>query len=299
VLLGKWAVPLSWLPLGLVRASASVRAAALQSAKIEDVATPPNGAVTWLAGGKQSKGALPHKTAMFDAAVYSSRGRGYARYNEDAAALFADASGRLYSAVFDQAGGLGGRIRGAASEIAALRMFEAWKEIAAYHGKEPLDEGARLIAAMSKAHEELIERKEGEVTTAVACLAKGNLAIVVNSGDSGAMHFGPDGTMKTATLMHEHESPIAVGCLTHAIGLMPESPAPDTYRWELGKGDWVMLATDGLLDAGLSAKDLGELLTQADSAESAVNKIATRILRMMTTLRAKPDNLSLVALRAL
>jgi serine/threonine protein phosphatase PrpC len=282
-----------------VRASASARAAALEQARIEEIASAPEGAATWIAGGKQTKGALPVKTVLFDAAIYSSRGRGYARYNEDAATLFGDANGRIYCGVYDQAGGLGGRVRGAASEIAAKRVFEAWKKVATHTGKDPIDEIAEIVAAMAKAHEELIERKEGEVTTAVACLAKEGVAIVVNSGDSGALQFNADGVPKTATIMHEHESPMAVGCLTHAIGLMPESPAPDTYKWDLSKGDWVLLATDGLLDAGLTADEIGHMLKQADGAENAVNKIATRILRMMTTLRAKPDNLSLVAFRAL
>ena len=38
---------------------------------------------------------------------------------------------------------------------------------------------------------------------------------------------------------------------------------------------------------------MGEILTSADSAEDAVNRLATRVLRLMTTLRAKPDNLTI------
>jgi serine/threonine protein phosphatase PrpC len=280
----------------MVRASAASRAAALTASRIEEIVPPPDGAVTWLAGGKQTKGALPARSGRFDAAVYSSRGRGYARYNEDAAALFGDSAGRIYAAVLDQAGGLGGRVRGAASEMAAMRLFEAWQEIA--KSKTPADETKLMIEAMQKAHAQLVDRREGEVTTAVALVAKENDAILVNSGDSGALHFDAKGQLKAATLMHEHDSPLAVGCLTHAIGLIPETALPDSYRWTLEKGDWILLCTDGLLDAGLSNAEIGDLLLTSSDAEMAVNKLCTRVLRMMSTLRAKPDNLSVVAVRA-
>jgi serine/threonine protein phosphatase PrpC len=290
-------VPLSWLPLGQVRASASTRAAALQSAKIEAL-TSPDGAVTYVTGGKQTKGALPLKTNVFDTAMYSSRGRGYARYNEDAATLFADEKGRIYTSVFDQAGGLGGRVRGAASEIAALRVFEAYRAIATANDGA-LDPAVAITDAMIKAHEQLLHRGEGEVTTAVAAFASPGAIVLVNSGDSGALHFDRQGKPRAMTTMHEHDSPLAIGCLTHALGLIPESPAPDVYRWTLEQGDWILLCTDGLLDAGLSGEEIGGYLASADSAEQAVNRICTRILRLMTTMRAKPDNLTVVAVHAL
>ena len=55
----------------------------------------------------------------------------------------------------------------------------------------------------------------------------------------------------------------------------------------------------GLLDSGLTAEEVGAMLIEADSAEGAVNRLATRVLRMMTTLRAKPDNLTIVAIKAI
>jgi serine/threonine protein phosphatase PrpC len=290
-------VPLSWLPLGQVRASASSRAAALQSAKIEDLESP-QGAATFIAGGKQTKGALPIKTQSFDCALYSSRGRGYARYNEDAATVFFDAVGRVYASVFDQAGGLGGRVRGQASEIAATKIYEAFRKIATSTDTR-LDIPAELFSGLAQAHDALVARNEGEVTTGVVLVAAPGAAIVVNSGDSAAIHFGGDGKLKAMTVMHEADSPMAAGALTHAIGLVPEGPAPDVYGVELAPKDVVILCTDGLLDAGLTTDDVGGILIDADSAETAVNKLATRVLRLMTTMRAKPDNLTIVAIRAL
>jgi serine/threonine protein phosphatase PrpC len=290
-------VPLSWLPLGQVRASASSRAAALESSKIEDLESP-KGAVTCIAGGKQTKGALPLKTASFDAALYSSRGRGYARYNEDAAQMYYDAAGRLYASVFDQAGGLGGRVRGQASEICAHRVFDAFKRIAT--STDPrLDIPGEIIQGFMEAHERLVARGEGEVSTAVALVAAPGAAIMVNSGDSGAIHFDANGNIKSITRMHEADSPLAMGALTHSVGLAPEGPAPDVYGVEVLPKEWIILCTDGLLDAGLKPEELAVILTEAESAEVAVNKLATRILRLMTTLRAKPDNLTIIALRAL
>ena len=87
--------------------------------------------------------------------------------------------------------------------------------------------------------------------------------------------------------------------LTHAVGLVPEGAAPDAYEWTYSPGDWLILCTDGLLDSGLAAEEIGSTLVNAESAEDALNTLCKKILRMMTTLRAKPDNLSVVAIHAL
>src|SRR5262245_60907936 len=119
----------SWLGFGALRASEPERQAALEGSRIEMLASPGT-AATLVAGGRQTKGALPVRTPHFDGAIYSSRGRGYARYNEDGAELFCDERGRMYAAVFDQAGGLGGVVRGEASQLAAVRVFRAFRRIA-------------------------------------------------------------------------------------------------------------------------------------------------------------------------
>lgn len=285
----------SWLPFGRVRASASARAAALSTAKIERL-TEPDAATTLVAEGKQTKGALPLITEHLDAAVYSSRGRGYARYNEDAAGLFHDEGGRMYAFALDQAGGLGGRIRGQASGLAAKCIFRACQRIATDDPKAAVDHRSLLLEAFLDAHRALIDRAEGEVTTAVAVVFEPDRAEVLNSGDSGAMHFGSDGKLKARTEMQEFPPPNE-GCLRHALGLEPEGCEPLPYEWPLEPGDWVLLASDGLMDSGLSDRVIGEALVEAESAEAAVNTICTNVLRRMGTLRAKPDNLTVVAVR--
>ncbi len=289
------AVVFSWLPFGTVRASASARAAALSSAKLEALASP-EGAPTMVVGGKQTKGALPHQTPHFDAALYSSRGRGYARYNEDGAILFSDQKGNLYSAVFDQAGGLGGRIRGAASQLAARETFDAFKRVLTLpSGADPAE---ALIEGLMIAHHALVQRGEGEVTTAVLLIADPDGATLVSSGDSAGLRFDREGRFVDQTLKHEVATPFGVGALTHAVGLVPEEPSPERYRWTFERGDWIVLCTDGLLDAGLDAPTVGKILIGAQSAEDAVNQLASKVLRRMALLQAKPDNLTIVAIKA-
>ena len=94
------------LGIKTLRAPADEREAALNSAPIEQL-DGLKSAPTMVAGGRQTRGALPVINDAYDGAVYSSRGRGYASYNEDAAGLFKDTRGHFYALALDQAGGLG------------------------------------------------------------------------------------------------------------------------------------------------------------------------------------------------
>jgi serine/threonine protein phosphatase PrpC len=288
----------SWLPFGFVRASASARRAALESLHIEELVDPDK-ASTLIAGGAQVGGALPVRSTAFEGAVYSSRGRGYARYNEDAGGLFADRRGAMYALVLDQAGGLGGKVRGQASQIAAHHIFDACQRVAR-SAEAPTADAVlgELAVAYDRAHRILVQRGEGEVSTAVSAVLRPGEALLLNSGDSAALCFDARGHLKNETRPHELGPPNA-GCLEHALGLVPEGPNAETYRWTLAPGDWVLLASDGLLDSGLSNDELGQLITGATDAEDATNRLTTTILRRMSTFRAKPDNLTLALVRAL
>ncbi len=298
----------SWLSIGGVKASAADRAASLALRPLEELGEAKE-QVTFVAGGKQTKGALPVKTKHFDAAVYSSRGRGYAHYNEDGAELFVDKQGNIYGAVFDQAGGLGGDVRGAASELAALSIFQAFKKVAAgEYAKEQWEGGGNAEAggvgeglrrAIESAHEKLVQRGEGEVTTGVSLVTQGKYAYLVNSGDSAAIHLDAKGNLRTLTKQHEAEGPYGAGCLTHAIGLVPELTHADGYKWALNPGDWLLLCSDGLLDAGLGAEGIGTALQEAETAEEAINYLVKRVLRAMSLMKAKPDNLTILLVKKL
>ncbi|MCB9655920.1 MAG: SpoIIE family protein phosphatase, partial [Deltaproteobacteria bacterium] len=166
---------------------------------------------------------------------------------------------------------------------------------------------ACLTGAYAKAHDRLVSRRQGEVTTAISLrahsLARGGsaalLAVLVNSGDSGAFLLDSAGKVKERTQLQEWTRSPQVGALTHAIGLVPEGPAPESYVWEVEEGDWLLLCSDGLLDAGLGAAGVAKILKLSTSAEEAANRLCLRILRRMVFLLAKPDNLSVVLLRAL
>ena len=58
------------------------------------------------------------------------------------------------------------------------------------------------------------------------------------------------------------------------------------------------MGSDGLLDSGMvESTEFSEILGQSDQPIDVVNKVCTLILRRMGTLRAKPDNLTMLLLR--
>lgn len=291
-------MPLSFpfFGFGKVEASPADRATALASQTLEHLDKPED-VFTLVAGGRQTKGALPIATKRFDAAVYSSRGRGYARYNEDGAALLADERGEMYAAVFDQAGGLGGRVRGQGSQIAAFAAYRAFRKLAT--GEPGADVARTLIEdGIMAAHAALVARQEGEVTTAVLAVTRDDRVHLVSSGDSAAFRFDESGQHLGQTIKHEHPTPYGVGALTHAVGLEPEKPNPEAYDWALPKGHWILMASDGLLDSGLGPDDWGRTLIEHETAEAGVNALVRRVLRRMSLMQAKPDNLTVIAFRA-
>lgn len=289
-----------WLPLfglGKVQASPADRAEAAATPTVEHLGAPQD-AFTVVAGGRQTKGALPVRTERFEGAIYSSRGRGYARYNEDGAILLTDEAGMLYAAVFDQAGGLGGTVRGAASEVAAHAAVRAFKKLAT--GPEGADVHEILSHdAIDKAHQTLVSREEGEVTTAVVAACRPDAVRLVSSGDSAAFHFDAKGRPLGQTRAHEVPTPYGVGALTHAVGLTPEGPNTETYTWALEPGHWVLMASDGLLDSGLSPDDWIRTIREAEDVEAGLNALVKTVLRRMSLMQAKPDNLTVVVFRAL
>lgn len=279
-------------------ARAKAYQAALKQAPIEEIGLTgaPNviaDAPSMIAYGREVTRAVPVYTETLQAAVYSSRGRGYAPYNEDAAALFRDRHGRIYGAVFDQAGGLGGEVRGEGSGIAAQAFFEAAKQLALDPGEPNLSEA--LVKAVDQAHEQLLSRGQNEVSTAVMAVVNADEIHLVSSGDSAAMLFDVHGELQQETTKHSRMTPFGVYGLTHALGLVPEQPDTRCYHWKFPPGSWLLMGSDGLLDAELTPAELGEMLTESVSAELAVNQLVKRVLRKMLTFQAKPDNLTILA----
>lgn len=253
-------------------------------------------------GNRQTKGALPVHSEYFEGALFTHRGRGYARYNEDGAGLFKDGQGHLYAAVFDQAGGLGGNVRGQGSAVAARVALETFQKLAT--ARPPADGepvslrvGHALVEGLATAHDTLVARHQGEVTTAVLAVAHRDTLVIASSGDSAAVHLDAGGLPLDETEKHEHPTPFGTAALTHAVGLTPEGPDPKVVCWRLELGHWLVMCSDGLLDSGLTPGAWGEMLSEARSPEAGVNAMAGRVLKRMALLQAKPDNLTIVAFR--
>ncbi len=284
---------LSWLKFGRLAASEPDRASALATPPLEHLDKIEERA-TFVGGNQSLKGALPVSTDLYDAAIFSCRGKGYARYNEDAAVLFKDERGHLYAGAFDQAGGLGGLTRGDGSRRVASECSIAFRKIATAGLKADVQH--HLQSGINAAHAELVGRQQGEVSTAVLLVARKNQVEFATSGDSSAMLFNAQGNLPKETVKHTLDTPYNSGALTHAVGLAPEGPNTEVGRWDLQVGQWIILASDGLLDCGMREEDWFTTVRAEKSAEDGVNALARMIMRRMALLRGKPDNLTIVAL---
>lgn len=245
---------------------------------------------TFLVGRREVESARSVTTATFDAALVSNRGRNYRDFNEDAAFVLTSEDGDVYAAVFDQAGGLGGRVRGEGSAAAARAVFEAFEGLDVSG-----DAGACLVSALERAHSRLRDRGEREVATAVVVVARGDTATVAHLGDSGAIRFDASGAVRDRTAAHRFYTLQGQSDLTHALGRADWRP-PDIARWTLTDGDWIVLGSDGLLDT-LSEGEIAAELREAPSAQEAVDRLARRALDAMSRPKSRGDNLSIVALR--
>lgn len=249
-----------------------------------------------IAGNKETDTVYGLKSPFAGAALHTNKGHNYKDWNEDGGALFADRAGRLFLGVFDQAGGEGSdsQARGAASAIAAQALFDHLKPFA--DEKSPTERAdVPLINAAMKAHEAILARKIGEVTTYIGAVVDDKLATIVNVGDSGAMHF----TRKGKHIETTEEQGIGRILLEGLGKQYPEGKRPNfhTYRWPLQRGDFLVFCTDGLLDAKLSPEEIGEMLVKAGSAADATRSLRDVVSERMKKKKGKPDNLTVIVVR--
>lgn len=248
------------------------------------------------AGNAASKTVFVNRARGGEVALHTHRGHGYKDHNEDAGATFVDSRGRIYSGVFDQAGGEGSDPNqlGAASREAGLAFFEQTREVARRGGS--LEDGVQaLLHAVQSAHQSVLGRGKREVSTFVGAMIEGRRAVVVNLGDSGAMLFDARGTFQTKTVDQGLGRMIFDGIgYPHKDG---RAPQPDVYRWEAPQGGYLVLGSDGLFDSGLSEAQLGAVVARAGSAEAATKALRDLIVERMKSGEGKKDNLTISVVR--
>lgn len=237
-------------------------------------------------------------TAIATAALYTSKGYGYKDWNEDAGILHADRGGRIYCGVFDQAGGMGAveEQPGEGSAIAAETFLRHMQQIARGNA-DPKGAADEMKAAALEAHRTLLARCAGEVTTFIGAMVHDDGAVLVNTGDSGAYHFSGTGQLVDRTQLHSLPPPLPANIVTEAVGQVGEEPKADAYNWILKHEDYLVIASDGLFDSGLSPEQVGEIVARAGGAEAACRALSVETISRMTDRRGKPDNLTILVLQ--
>ncbi|MCB9653674.1 MAG: SpoIIE family protein phosphatase [Deltaproteobacteria bacterium] len=246
------------------------------------------------AGNKETQTVYDLVSPLAGAALHTDRGQNYKNWNEDGGALFADGEGRLYLGVFDQAGGEGSddQARGAASAIAAEMLFAEMQAMA--KAKRALDSAEEMmVSAATKAHRAIVARGRGEVTTFVGAVIDRKRAVIVNVGDSGAIHFSPRGRPKQRIERQGIGRLLLEGLgIPHRSGFQHQ-----TYVWKVDRGDLIVFGTDGLFDSGLSENEIGRIVVEAGTAANATRRLRDVVRQRMFSREGKPDNLTVLVVR--
>jgi serine/threonine protein phosphatase PrpC len=260
---------------------------------IESILSANSGYGLW-AGNKETETVYDLKSPLAGAALHTSRGHNYKSWNEDGGALFADSNGRLYLGVFDQAGGEGSdeQARGAASAIAAEMLFDEMQTVAEGNCDHEEAEAA-LVRAATRAHNAILERSKGEVTTFIGAMIDSRQATIVNIGDSGAMHFDKKGRHLRST-----EAQGVGRLLLEGLGMVRKRGfTHQPYRWPVAKGDLLIFGSDGLFDSKLEPEEMGKMAARAKTAADATRKLRDVVSERMKVKKAKPDNLTVLVVR--
>lgn len=138
-------------------------------------------------------------------------------------------------------------------------------------------------------------------TTLVSAVARGDLVIVSNIGDSRAYQISPGGIEQ---ITHDHslvESMVERGditpqearhhpnrnLITRALGPEPEA-YPDTFTAMWKKGEFLLLCSDGLVNTVSDQEILFEVLHNGEAAD------CLQRLMVLSIQRGAPDNVTAV-----
>jgi serine/threonine protein phosphatase PrpC len=262
---------------------------------LEEMQRAPGPRRGLIAGTRETEDLFSLHTPVAGASLHTSKGVGYKSYNEDSGALLADARGRIYVGVFDQAGGqgFGAEQRGAASAIAARRFWQGMREAALEEVTAEALGGALKAAALA-AHHQILARGYDEATTFLAGRIDRSEATLLCVGDSGGYHFRR-GKLLVSTRRHRLPPPLPQNVLTDALGQSTGLPALDVYRWRVQPGDVLVMGSDGLLDA-LEPEEIGEVVSADPTPSTAARRLVGDVYFRMSGKRAKSDNVTIAVI---
>jgi protein phosphatase len=234
-------------------------------------------------------------------------------HNEDYAGVYAltipdDAWDR--GPLFVVADGLGGHAAGeVASKVAVDRVVESWAAPASPSAPHSAIRSAIRSANTAVFDEALQHGRQGMGTTVVAATLAGNEVIVAHVGDSRAylLHAGrctqvtTDHSrvaemvrMRLITPEQAAEHP-ARSMLTRSLGGEPVVQV-DLNRHPIGKGDILILCSDGLWDV-VGRSELIEIAAALNSAAGPTPDDAAEHLTSLALKRGGPDNVTVLVVR--
>ena len=121
-------------------------------------------------------------------------------------------------------------------------------------------------------------------TTLVCAVARSDMAIIGNIGDSRAYHITPEGIFQISRDHSVVENMVAKGDLT------PLEARTHPNRNLMEQGDFILLCTDGLVNTVSDQEMLFEVLHDGD-----VNECLDHLLQI-SLQRGAPDNITAVLL---
>lgn len=224
-----------------------------------------------------------------------------ARNNNEDSFLIMELPDAYLLAVAD---GLGGHNAG---EVASRMAVETLREVFSGEYQKGMsdDEVRELLKkthrlAHNRIKENAVGEREGMGTTLVSALVRGGKAIIANTGDSRA-YLIRDGRIVERTKDHslvqemvdrgeitpeEAKRHPLKNIITKALGI---DFGVDTYEWELGQGDVLLLSSDGLHDY-VDEERIVEIASTGKTAE----EIATKLVG--EALPVTKDNVTVVVL---
>jgi len=178
-----------------------------------------------------------------------------------------DASGYFENELFLVADGLGGLPAGeVAAELAVERALEVYQE------------SKNLKRAFEMANHEVYRQARenpaymGMSTTLVGAVIEGKFLTIANVGDSRA-YLVKDTSINQITIDHG----LGMGVVTRVIGINPEVKV-DIFKKDMGKGDLLLLCTDGL-HGTLSDKEILEVLKKTGKTKKTLEEKAKELVK--------------------